>query len=506
MVDFAALGSAFVSVCLNPMTLLYILLGTVMGIIFGSLPGLTSTMGVAILIPLTYSMDAATALGIMIGCYVGGMSGGAISACLLNIPGTPAAVCTTLDGYPMTVKGKGAKALGWSAYASGFGTIGGWVVLVFVSTLLARFCLSFSSHEYFALAVFGLTIIAAVSGKSVVKGIISGLFGLVLSMIGIDPVVGSLRFTFGNINLMSGISTIPALIGCFSIPQIVKACTDEPKDVDAKSIKIREFVPSLKEIWHHFGCIIRSSIIGTVIGMIPATGGNIAAFISYDQAKRFSKEKDEFGKGAVDGVIASEAANNGVTGGALVPLLTLGIPGDAVTAVMLGGLMLHGITPGPKIFVEHTSVVYGIFVCLLVATILMMLIQTVGIKGFVQVLRVNPAYLTPILVVLSMIGAFALRKNFFDVIVALILGVFGYFMTKAEFPMAPAVLGLVLGTICEGEFRRAMSVTQGDLMSFFTRPVSCVIIIVAIVVLVWNVISHFRKAKKGEELANEEMD
>ena len=505
MVDLPALGAAFVSVLTNPMTLLYLLLGTVMGLVFGSLPGLTATMGVAILIPLTYSMDATTAMGVMIGCYVGGMAGGAISACLLNIPGTPSAVCTCFDGYPMTLKGKGAQALGWSAWASGFGSLGGWIVLVVVSTVLARFCLAFSSHEYFALALFGLTIISAVSGKSIIKGLISGFFGLALSMIGIDPILGSLRFTFNNINLMAGISTIPALIGFFSIPQIVKACTDKPKQINTK-IKIREFVPGLKDIWKHKLCILRSSIIGTVIGMIPATGGNIAAFISYDQAKRFSKKKEEFGKGAVEGIIASEAANNGVAGGALVPMLTLGIPGDSITAVMLGGLMLHGITPGPKIFTEHVDVVYGIFVCLLIATIIMVLVQSVGIKGFVQVLRVNPVYLTPILVVLSMIGAFALRKNFFDVIVALILGLIGYLMTKAEFPMAPAVLGLVLGSIFEGEFRRAMSVAQGDISSFFTRPVSCVIIALSVIVLVWNGISHFRKSRSGQEIGNEAMD
>jgi len=505
MLDLAALGSAFVSVFTSPLTLFFILLGTVMGLVFGSLPGLTATMGVALLIPLTYAMDTATAMGVMLGCYIGGMAGGAISACLLNIPGTPSAVCTSFDGYPMTLQGKGAQALGWAAWGSGFGTLVGWVVLVLVSGVLARFCLAFSSHEYFALALFGLTIIAAVSGNSVWKGLIAGLFGLVLSMFGVDPVVGAPRFTFNNVNLMAGINTIPALIGFFSIPQILKACTDKPKKFDVK-IRTRDFVPSLKELWEHKATIFRSSIIGVIIGMIPATGGNIAAFISYDQTKRFSKDRANLGKGSVEGVIASEAANNGVAGGALVPMLTLGIPGDSITAVMLGGLMLHGVTPGPKIFVEHADVVYSIFVCVLLATIMMVAVQCVGIRGFVQVLRVSPSYLSPILAVLSLIGAYALRKSFFDVIVALILGIVGYLMTKAEFPMAPAVLGLVLGSIFEGEFRRAMSVTRGDWTSFFTRPVSCVIIVITLIVLLVNIYNNIRDRKRGKQREGEAMD
>lgn len=505
MLDFGAFASAFVSIFTSPMTLLFIMFGTILGLIFGSLPGLTATMGVALLIPLTYSMNTTTAMGVMIGCYVGGMAGGAISACLLNIPGTPSAVCTAFDGYPMTLQGRGAQALGWAAWGSGFGTLVGWLVLVLVSSVLAKFCLAFSAHEYFALAVFGLTIISAVSGKSIVKGIISGFFGLALSMVGVDPVIGVTRFTFNNVNLMGGISTIPALIGFFSIPQILNACTDKANDVHV-NIKTRDFVPSLKEMWEHKINIFRSSIIGVIIGMIPATGGNIAAFISYDQAKRFSKEKDSFGKGNVDGVIASEAANNGVAGGALVPLLTLGIPGDSITAVMLGGLMIHGVTPGPNIFIEHPEVVYGIFVCVLLATIAMVLVQCVGIKGFVQVLRVPPTYLAPILAVLSLIGAYALKKSFFDVIIALILGIIGFFMTKAEFPMAPAVLGLVLGAIFEGEFRRSMSVAGGNWTTFFTRPVSCVILLISLLVLVINMITALRDHKLGKERSSEAMD
>lgn len=505
MINFEIFSAAIMNIFSNPMILLFVCMGTMMGLIFGSLPGLTSTMGVALLIPLTYTMDATSALGMMIGCYVGGMSGGAISAILLNIPGTPAALCTCFDGYPMAQQGKGAKALGWAAFGSGMGTLFGWLVLVLVSPILAAFCLSFASPEYFALAVFGLTIIAAISGKSITKGIISGLLGVWLSTIGLDPVLGITRFTFGSIDMLGGIQTIPALIGFFSIPQILNTCTAKANKVNV-TVKMRDFVPPLKEFWTRKVNIIRSSIIGVIVGMIPATGGNIASLISYDQAKRFSKKPDSFGKGNPDGIIAAESANNGCCGGALVPLITLGIPGDAITAVLLGGLMIHGVTPGPTIFVKHPDIVYGMFISVLLATIFMVLIQCVGIKLFVNILKVPPTLLAPVLVVLSMVGSYALRSNYFDVLVAMVLGLVGYFMTKAEIPMAPVVLGLVLGKMFESEFRRALNVSQGDFTVFFTRPISSAILIVAIVVLLINIRKVIKDSLAGKKRDAEVID
>ncbi len=468
----------------RPMTLIVVTAGTFLGLVFGALPGLSATMGVALLIPLTFTMDTTNAFGMMLGTYIGGMAGGAVSAILLNIPGTPSAVVTCLDGYPMAKQGRGAEALGWAAFASGFGSFVSWFLLVTLSPVLAGLCTSFGPPEYAALAFFGLTIIAAVSGKSLIKGLIAGIVGVVLSFVGTDPIWGDLRFTFGNINLMTGISTIPAMIGLYSIPQIIISCTGEGNPhVDSRELKLKNFLPGLKKLWEQKWNIIRSSIIGTGIGIIPATGGNIAAFIAYDQSKRFSKHPDRFGNGAYEGVIASEAANNGVCGGALIPMLTLGIPGDSVTAALMGGLIIHGLRPGPALFSDSPQMVAEIFATVLMATILMVLIQCVGIKLFVRILNVPVHYLNAALVILSLVGSFALRSNFFDVILTLAIGLFGYLMIRGGFPTAPIVLGLVLGSMFEGEFRRALKLSHGSIAIFFKRPVACVFVLIGLAVV-----------------------
>ena len=399
MGDFSVVVQAVLATVANPYTLFLVVAGTFLGLVFGSLPGLTSTMGVAILIPLTFTLEPVNAMGMMLGTYIGGMAGGAVSATLLNIPGTPSAIVTCLDGHPMVQQGRGAEALGWAAFSSGWGSLVSWVLLVTISPLLARLCTSFGSPEYAALAFFGLTIIAAISGKSILKGVIAGIFGITLSFVGVDPIWGELRFTFGSIDLMGGISTIPAMIGLFSIPQILRSCTARDNArVDSKDLKLSKFVPSFREMWRQKWAILRASVIGVGIGIIPATGGNIGSFIAYDQAKRFSKHPETFGKGNYEGIIASEAANNGVCGGALVPMLTLGIPGDSVTAVLLGGLMIHGLRPGPALFSDTPDIVVGIFTTILVATIAMVLIQMVGIKLFVRILNIPVHYLSGILV------------------------------------------------------------------------------------------------------------
>lgn len=476
-------AGAFLS---NPFGIFMTFAGTFMGLVFGSLPGLTATMGIALLIPLTFTMDSVSAFGMMLGCYVGGMAGGAVASVLLNIPGTPSAIVTTFDGYPMAQKGRGAEALGWAALASTVGSFISWIVLIFLAPTLARICTSFSMPEYTALAFLGLTIIASMSGKNIFKGLMAGCLGLMLSMVGVDPVWGNLRFTFGNVNLIAGISTMPALLGFYSIPQVIAMCQQRVgnKEVNAKLGKV---MPPAKEIWKNKVNLLRSSIIGTLIGIIPATGGSTAAFLAYDQAKRFSKEPDSFGKGNPNGIIASEAANNGVVGGALVPMLTLGIPGDPVTAVLMGGLLIHGLQPGATLFSEHLDIVVGIFTAVLLATIFMFLIQIFGIRLFVKVLKVQPYYLAGILVALSLIGSYALRGSMFDVGITLVLGILGYLMTQAGFPLSPAVLGLVLGGMFERELRLTLKTYNNSVSVFFTRPVSCIIILVALAFIIHSV-------------------
>ena len=500
MGDFSVVVQAVLATVANPYTLFLVVAGTFLGLVFGSLPGLTSTMGVAILIPLTFTLEPVNAMGMMLGTYIGGMAGGAVSATLLNIPGPPSAIVTCLDGHPMVQQGRGAEALGWAAFSSGWGSLVSWVLLVTISPLLARLCTSFGSPEYAALAFFGLTIIAAISGKSILKGVIAGIFGITLSFVGVDPIWGELRFTFGSIDLMGGISTIPAMIGLFSIPQILRSCTARDNArVDSKDLKLSKFVPSFREMWRQKWAILRASVIGVGIGIIPATGGNIGSFIAYDQAKRFSKHPETFGKGNYEGIIASEAANNGVCGGALVPMLTLGIPGDSVTAVLLGGLMIHGLRPGPALFSDTPDIVVGIFTTILVATIAMVLIQMVGIKLFVRILNIPVHYLSGILVVLSLVGSFALRSSFFDVLLTLGIGLFGYFFVKAGFPSAPVVLGLVLGSMFEGEIRRALRLSSGNPSIFFTRPISCVILLMGVGVIVSQVIKTYKEAQAASK-------
>ncbi|MGI6028674.1 MAG: tripartite tricarboxylate transporter permease [Candidatus Heteroscillospira sp.] len=499
---FEVYVSGVLNTITDPLTMVMVFVGTFMGLVFGCLPGLTASMGIALLIPLTFTLDPVTAIGMMLGCYVGGMAGGAISAILLNIPGTPSAVVTTIDGHPMAQNGQANKALGWAVFASGAGSLVSWLILVTLAPALASLCTSFSAPEYASLALFGLTIIAAVSGKNLAKGLVAGCIGLVMSFVGVDPIWGELRFTFHNVNLMSGINLLPAMIGLYSIPQILASVCEESSNVKARKISdysLRSFIPPWSEWKEAKWNIMRSSLIGTAIGIVPAAGANIATFLAYDQAKRFSKDPDSFGKGNYNGVIASEASNNGVCGGALVPMMTLGIPGDAVTSVLLGGLMIQGLTPGSLLFTEHMDVVIGMFTTLLVGTIFMVLIQLVAMRLFVRVLDVPTNYLNACLVVLSLVGSFALRNNLFDVAITIFLGLVGYVMARSGFPTAPTVLGLVLGTMFEREVRMALRSSHNDWSIFITRPVTCVFVVLSFIFVANSLLSAWKEKKAAKQ-------
>ncbi len=495
MSDIANVFTWAFSYISDPYCMAMCFVGTFMGLVFGTLPGLTATMGIALLIPLSYTMDPVLALGMMIGCYVGGIAGGAVSSILLNIPGTPSAIVTAFDGYPMMLKDRGAEAMGWAAFSSGFGGMFGWVVLAFFSPYLARLCTNFSCVEYASLAFLGLMLISSVTGDNLAKGIVSAMLGIFLSMVGIDLEWGDLRFTFGSYNLMGGINLLPVMVGIYSVPQILKIC-NEVDTVKTIKVKFSNFIPKLKDIWAAKICLLRTSLIGTIIGIIPATGANIACFLSYDLTKRFSKDPDSFGKGNHLGVISSEAANNAVCGGAMVPLLTLGIPGDGVTAILLGGLMIHDIQPGPQLYTSNYNLIIGIFTCMLVCTLMMVAIQMIGIKFFIRILSVPNNFLVTGITVMAVIGSFALRNNTFDIWICLVLGTFGYLMGRAQFPIAPAVLGLVLGSMFEKETRTALTLSHYDWLVFLKRPVPCILIIVAVSFAAWTVISNLKKKRK----------
>ncbi|EAX48875.1 protein of unknown function DUF112, transmembrane [Thermosinus carboxydivorans Nor1] len=479
---------------LQPSMLLIIAAGVLGGIIIGALPGLTATMGVALLVPLTFGMNAVAGLVLLVGIYCGAIYGGSISAILLRTPGTPAAAATVIEGYMLAQKGQAGKALGMSTIASFCGGMFSALALTFIAPQLAKVALSFGPPEYFALALFGLSIISSISGDQVLKGLAAGFFGLLLATIGMDPITGYPRFTFDNANLLSGISFIPVLIGLFAVAEALATTEAMIKNLNI-DVKIAGNLPTLAELKQCAKTILKGSAIGTFIGIIPGAGADIAAFVSYGECKRSSRDSDKFGTGVLEGVAAPESANNGVTGGALVPLLTLGVPGDAVAAVMLGALMLQGLKPGPMLFKDNADVVYSLFAGLMLANVFMLLFGLFGIKYIAKVVTVPKPILTPIIFILCVVGSYAINNSLFDVLVMMVFGVIGYLMQKLKFPISPIVLALILGPMAEGEFRRSLVMSQGDPSIFFTRPICLVFFALAAISIVGSYVAQRRKEK-----------
>lgn len=484
---------------LNWKVILFLVFGTVLGIAIGSLPGLTSTMGVALMLPLTFGMDPVTGILLLIGVYFGSVYGGSITAILINTPGTPASAATVMDGYPLSQKGMAQKALTVSILSCSIGGAISVLVLIFVAPHLANFALKFSAPESFALALFGLSIVSSIAGSSIVKGLMAGVLGLLVATIGMDPIGGFPRFTFEVTELSTGINFIPVMIGLFAASEAFKSIEDM---FSVENIKV--IVEKAKLKWTEFkgiiGTLLRSAGIGTFIGMVPGAGADIAAFVAYNEAKRFAKNKEEFGKGDLRGVAAPEAAGNSVTGGAMIPLLTLGIPGDAVTAVLLGALMVQGLQPGPMLFEANGPLVYTLFVGMLLANILMLVFGLVGIRLFIKVLHIPKAILTPIIIVLCVVGAYALNNSYFDVLVMFVAGVVGYFMKRAGIPASPIILGLILGPMMESNLRRALVMSQGDLSIFYTRPITLVLIILAFITLFSPIVTNKLKKNRKEKI------
>ena len=481
-------------------SLLWMNIGLAAGTIVGALPGLTGTMCIALLIPLTYGLDSIYGMMLLLGVYCGGIYGGSITAILINTPGTPASAATSIDGYPMAKNGHAYRALHDALAASTFGGLFSCGVLLVAAPAIARFALKFGAREYFALALFGLTIIASIGGKSVLKGLLMGFAGLLLSCVGIDSMDGVERLTFGNIYLQSGFQQIPVLIGLFAIAEIMVKTRDINKPV-GKAIEVGKEKVSLRDIFKYPLTLIKSSLIGVFIGAVPGTGAAISSFMAYNEAKRSSKHPEEFGKGSEDGLVACESANNAVTGATLIPLLTLGIPGDTNTAVLLGALTMQGIAPGPRLFTTQANWVYTIMIGMIVINIFMYLQGRLFIKGFVNITRVSTRMLVPALVILCMIGAYAMKYNTFNCIVMVLIGLFGYLMAKLDFPLTPMVIGLVLGNLCESNMRRALLLSRGNWLTFFQSPIACVFIGLAVFMLFFpvirNALSRRKQAKKG---------
>ena len=483
---------------LHPLHLPFLIIGVAGGIIVGALPGLTASVGIILLLPFVYYLDTSTAMVMLCGMFCGGIYGGSISAILISTPGTPSAAATVLDGYPLAQKGEAGKAIGVATIASTSGGIISTFCLMFIAPQLARVALKFGPEEYFALTVFGLTVIASVSGKSLTKGLISGFFGLLIATVGIDPVEGYARFSFNIPNLMAGFTLLPVLIGLFAISQIFIQLELIGKKIKKYDQKIGKVLPSFKELKKLFPIIISCSFLGTFIGVIPGTGGAIASFLAYNEARRWSKDPDSFGKGNLAGIAAPEAANNGTTGGAMVPLLTLGIPGDVVTAVMLGSLLLIGLRPGPLLFKENPEVVSAIFAGLLLANVLILLLGVLSVRIFPQILKVPHSLLFPIIFTLCFLGSFSLNNSVYDMLIALIFGIVGYMMRRNGFPAAPAVLGVILGPIAEDVLARSLIISHGDWTTLFKAPIAIFFYVISTLSLAYSLRRQF-VAKKKEQ-------
>ncbi len=491
------LGGALATVLSQPLTIVLIFFGVTVGFTFGATPGLTATMGVALFVPLTFALPGEVAISMMIGLYCGSMAGGAIPAILLNIPGTPSAIITTIDGHPMARNGQAVRAYGWALIASVVGGLISWLALVTIAPGLARLALKLGSAEYAAIALLGMVIIASVIPGTALRGILSVTLGVGLSVVGLDQITGEARWAFDTMSLMRGINIMPALIGLLVIPELMNSLFQ--KDLHAKAPKsLKGMLPSFAEWRVQAGNNIRSACIGVVLGIMPALGGSVGSLIAYDQAKRFDRDRARYGKGAPGGVVASEAANNGVTGGALIPLLTLGIPGDTVTAMLLGGLMIHGVQPGPRLFETSGDLVWAVLASMLIAMVAVFIVGLIGFRFFVRVLDVPKHLLSPALFTLAVVGTYALGNQWFDVVVMLGLGVFGFLATLARLSVYPMVIGVILGPLLESEMRRALVSSGGDWSTFTTRPVSAVILAIALAALVLPPLLAARKRQREQ--------
>jgi len=468
---------------LNFKVLFDVLWATQLGIIVGMLPGLTATMGVALMTTLTFKMATSNAVIILVCMYIGAIYGGSRSAILLNIPGTPANAATALDGYPAAKKGLAGKAIGIATTGSFLGSVIGMFMLALFTPLIGNFALQFQSYEYFWLAVFGVVISGNLTApKDPLKGWIAGFIGLFVSTIGMENMYAFKRFSFGWVQLSGGIALIPAMVGAFGFAEIIMVM--KYPVIEVVKTKIDRVIPKIKDVAKYWKTIIRSGLIGTFIGAVPGVGEDISAWVSYDVARRSSKEKEEFGKGSFEGLIAAETGNNACVAGAMIPVLSLAIPGSAPAAVLLAAMLIHGIRPGPLIMIESPSFVYEVVAMVFFATFAMFILGLSMVKALVKVLLVPRQRLMPIVFVLCIVGSFAIQGRLFDVGVMVVFGIIGYYMKVMDYPIAPLVLGLILGKILDPNLRRALVLSNGNLLPFFTRPISAVIFAITFLTII----------------------
>ena len=494
---FAALATIF-----TPIPFMYTVIGTGLGITVGAIPGLTGAMLIALTLPLTFYMLPTNAVILLVSMYVGAISGGLITATLLRMPGTPAAVMTTFDGYPMARSGRPGRALGLGITASFVGGLISWMFLFTLSKPLSIIATRFGPFEYFTLILMAMVLIASVSQGSLVKGLISGLLGMLVSMPGVDPSTGQPRLTFDWYMLNSGLKLLPVLIGVFAVSQIIADILDINRKVERVEMSKSGLLMTLKD-WKDQGVnLVRSSLIGTWVGILPGVGASIGSVMAYTAAKNMSKTPERFGKGSEEGIVASEAANNATIGGALIPLIAMGIPGSVIDAILIGALMIHSIQPGPTLFLSNGDIVWAMIAACLVANVLMFIMMT-GAVGYVSKLMYVPrTFVLPVIMVFCVVGAYALDNTMFDVWVMLAFGLVGFFLERAKVPLGPFVIGFVLAPLAEEKLRSGLMMTAGSLEPMFTRPLPLVFLVVSLVLLVWPLWSEWRMRQRAAQAAD----
>lgn len=472
-------------VVIEPSQLLYIFSGTIIGLFFGAVPGLNATLAMVLILPLTYGLGIFSGTGVMLGAYVGGITGGIISAIMIGIPGTAASIATVFDGHPLAKKGKGSKALSVAASASFYGGFFSWVALILFTPLLSKFALKIGPFEYTAIIIFGFTIIIGMSSDNIKKSLMMAAIGLIIPAIGLDPLHGVPRLTFGVRALDTGFGLVPLLSGVYVVSRSLEESEYPMEKYISPPGKIKNVFNQIWRIWRYWKTLIRSSIIGILIGILPGIGASVAPFIAYDQAKRTSKHPETFGHGEIEGIIASEACNNATIGGALIPGVALGIPGDIPVVILISSLMLHGFQPGPLFLTQQSNLAYVLFLSFLIANIIMIIVLlTFGIKLFSKLMTMSKIFLIPIIFVAGLIGAYNVAYSMTDVWVSLIGGLIAYVAIKADYPIAPMVIAIILGQILESQLRIALTVSKGSILPLFTSPISLVFILLTLLSVV----------------------
>ncbi len=478
---------AILTIFTHPQLLVLVGVGTFAGIYIGAIPGLSVTMAVSILISFTFAWDVLPAISLMVGIYMGGVYGGSRTAILLNIPGAPSAIATAIDGYPMAKKGEAGQAIGVTTVMSFFGGLIGILVLAVAAPLVSDFALTFQPRDYMLLAVLGILLVGSLSSGSLLKGIFAGALGIAIGAVGRDPLTFAERFTFDLRLMEGGISFIAMMIGMFGVSEALQ----QLHNVNTKAVrqKIDKIVPSFGTIRKYLPLSLQTSSIGVIIGALPGTGGDIAALMAYDHAKRVTKDPDvPFGEGAMEGLVAPETANNAAVGGAFIPMMTLGIPGDAVTAIMIGALFIHGLNPGPMLMIDQPDMFWFIVGALLTANVFMLIFGLTGIKIFTKIVEMPRSIIIPLILLLSIVGAYSVNNSITDVYWMLGFGVFGYFMRHYGYPLGPVILGVILSRLLDDNWRRAIISEREDLGRFFegivTSPLSLVLFIAVILIFV----------------------